>query len=416
MIFLSTSMYAQLKNASQIAFWQPKQAKDSTASWIKKTDELKAWEKVVVGGMLNTSFQPQSTITIYRIEYETTGIGGEKVLASGAVFFPQTADSMSMIVYEHGTAYHKLDVPSFLRSTGDRLECIFPMLLAAKEFIVIAPDYVGWGTGTGKFAYVEAKTEANCTVDIMRAAKQLLDSLQIKRQDKNYLYGYSQGGHAAMATARKIYTSHNEEFKIGGVIVSSGPYSMVQAMNTAMLDKKTLQNSEAGNNLLLVLAGAQNEKGNIYKARNEVIIPEYEQMYEKYIENLGGEAKKILPNDWTSIIKPAYLQEIKTNPNHPFWQFLKENQVDNWANPYPTYFLYSLKDEEVPYSCTLKAAETQKKLYEQKTHKIANHIHLSHLGMLGSIKIANNMTHRFFAIPSILNARKLFVKLRNQNH
>lgn len=407
---------AQLKTANQIALWQPKQTEDSAASWIRRTTDLKGWEKKVIGTMLNTALKPQNSIAIYRIEYETTGIGGQKVLASGAVFVPQITDSMDFMVYEHGTAYDKLDVPSHLRSTGGRLECIFPLLLTAKNFITVAPDYVGWGTGTGKFAYVEAKTEANCTIDMMRATRQLLDSLKVKYGKDIFMYGYSQGGHATMATARKVYLAHNEEFRIRKIVVSSGPYSMEQAMKAAMRDKNTLLNPEAGNNLFLVLAGAQNEKGNIYKARNEVILPKYEGLFEKYIENLGGELRFLLPNNWTSIIKPEYLYEIKTNFNHPFWQFIRENQVDNWANPYPTCFLYSQQDNEVPPSCTLNAAKIQKQLYGQQTHQKAKHIHQSCLGLWGRLIIPHNMTHRFFSIPSILKARKIFVKERARIH
>jgi pimeloyl-ACP methyl ester carboxylesterase len=365
----------------------------------------------MISGLLLPHARSKHPLSIYRIEYETQGIQGEKVIASGAVFLPQLADSLSIVVYEHGTAYSRFTVPSFLSSTNDRVECAFPLIFASDKFIVVEPDYVGWGTGTGKFGYMHAKTEANCTIDMLRATNQLLDSLKVKRNKNLFLSGYSQGGHAAMATAREIQAHYAKEFSIKCLALGSGPYPLAYTLKLGMADKNAFSNPEVGNNMLLVLAGAQNVKGNIYASRQEAIQPAYDSVFAKYIENLEAEAKFVLPKEWITIFQPAYFQAILTDTNHPLWQFLKENEVHEWANPYPTYLFYTRQDEEVPFESSLKTAETQRKLYEAQTHQKAKHIHLSHLGIMGMIKIPQNQNHRFFSIPSFLKARKIFLRM-----
>jgi len=414
--FSYTIAIAQLKKATCIAVWSPKQARDSSLSWLNGSSDLKKWEKSFLKILLNPVLQFKNKMSIYRIEYETIGVRREKVTASGAVFIPQIVDSMPIMVYEHGTAYHKLDVPSFLRSTGNRMECMYPLSLTDKGFITIAPDYIGWGTGTGKFAYIEAKTEARCSIDMIRASKQLLDSLKINIKKETYFYGFSQGAHAAMATAREIHVNCPNEFYIKGLIVSSGGYDIYQAIKGAMENKMVFFDPEAGNNLLLLLAGGHNEMGNIYNNKKDIVISEYEEIYEKYIENLGGDLMFSLPNDWTKVIKPEYFKAVLENDNHPFWQFLRQNNVGNWENPYLTYFFYSMQDKQVPYSCSLDAISSQKRLYKEKNNKYATHLQQSNLGIWGRIKIPNNMTHRFFSIPSILKAQRIFVKLKDKKH
>ncbi len=65
----------------------------------------------------------------------------------------------------------------------------------ADGYVVVQTDYVGMGT-PGGHPYMDGGTEANAVVDIVRASREIDDSIS----NQWYAMGHSQGGHATLFT------------------------------------------------------------------------------------------------------------------------------------------------------------------------------------------------------------------------
>ncbi|MFI1911993.1 alpha/beta fold hydrolase [Nocardia sp. NPDC020380] len=139
----------------------------------------------------------------FAVDYWTTRSNGEQVQASGALFVPQGTPppgGWPIMAYDHGTSgmgpgcggQSETDV--FSRPGEDHVLQYF----LNKGFAVVAPDYLGLGHfDTGPHPYLEIRTEATATIDLVKAARQARPDLSRTWA----VTGFSQGGHAALGAA-----------------------------------------------------------------------------------------------------------------------------------------------------------------------------------------------------------------------
>ncbi|WP_330184938.1 lipase family protein [Nocardia sp. NBC_01503] len=137
------------------------------------------------------------------IDYWTTRSNGEPVQASGALIIPPgpaPVGGWPIMAYDHGTSGlgpgcgGQSDTSVFSRPKEDKILQYF----VDKGFAVVAPDYLGLGKfDTGPHPYLETRSEASATVDLVKAAREAHPELS-----KTWaLTGFSQGGHAALGAA-----------------------------------------------------------------------------------------------------------------------------------------------------------------------------------------------------------------------
>ena len=93
-------------------------------------------------------------------------------------------------------------------------------------YIVTMSDFIGLGEGEGIRQYMHAQAEATATIDLMFAWYLANDMLGTPTNDQLFLFGYSQGGHATMATVKEIGANYSEELTITASAPMAGPYSM----------------------------------------------------------------------------------------------------------------------------------------------------------------------------------------------
>ncbi|MFB7722354.1 lipase family protein [Nocardia sp. NPDC056100] len=155
------------------------------------------------------------------VDYWTTRSNGEPVQASGALIIPPgpaPANGWPIMAYDHGTSGlgsgcgGQSDVSRFSRPKEDAILQYF----VNKGFAVVAPDFLGLGKfDTGPHPYLETRTEATATIDLVRAAREAHPELS-----KTWaLTGFSQGGHAALGAAN-LQASYAPELDFRGTIAS----------------------------------------------------------------------------------------------------------------------------------------------------------------------------------------------------
>lgn len=132
-------------------------------------------------------------VTAWRILYRSVGYDGQPVAVSGWVAFSDSVEEAPVISFGHGTTGIG-DECAPTRRGGQAPHNFLTALDSG--FAVAFTDYQGLGT-PGMHHYMNGRVEANAMVDIAVAASQL----GRQTSDEVGLWGFSQGGHAALFAA-----------------------------------------------------------------------------------------------------------------------------------------------------------------------------------------------------------------------
>ncbi|MCB1989509.1 MAG: hypothetical protein KDE69_14460, partial [Burkholderiaceae bacterium] len=112
---------------------------------------------------------PRYSVVSWRLEYTTLDANGGEVRASGLISVPQKpAGSASPVLsYQHGTIFRDAEAPSNNAVPGE-----VSVVLASLGYVVVAPDYVGFGASRGTLhPYLLSAPTAAAVVDLLTASK-----------------------------------------------------------------------------------------------------------------------------------------------------------------------------------------------------------------------------------------------------
>ncbi|MGW6625907.1 alpha/beta fold hydrolase [Nocardia sp. NPDC055002] len=177
------------------------------------------------GSLISVQAEPAGWHGLSRgssVEYWMTDSAGVQRPASGAMFLPEgdaPVGGWPILAYDHGTSGSgpncggQADPESapFQQQRGgeDRLLKRF----VDQGFAVVAPDYLGLGRfDTGPHPYLEVRSEATATIDLVRAARAANHDLSRTWS----VLGVSQGGHAALSAAH-VQAEYAPELDFRGV-------------------------------------------------------------------------------------------------------------------------------------------------------------------------------------------------------
>ncbi|MFD8103505.1 lipase family protein [Nocardia fluminea] len=176
------------------------------------------------GSLISVQAEPAGWHGLSRgssVEYWMTDSAGVQRPASGAMFLPEgdaPAGGWPIVAYDHGTsgsgpgcggqADPETGPLPLHRAAEDRLIKRF----VDQGFAVVTPDYLGLGRfDTGPHPYLEVRSEATATIDLVRAARAA--SPELSRTWS--ALGTSQGGHAALSAAH-VQTEYAPELDFRG--------------------------------------------------------------------------------------------------------------------------------------------------------------------------------------------------------
>ncbi len=313
-------------------------------------EELKAFFKQqhIPGVMLGV----KQGINIYEVIYLTTYADGSLVRASGMLFVPQgNTDPAPTMIYNHGTEICR-ETP--FDGTGEQSICL---AFATDGYIVLCPDYIGKGLGERAQLYLDAKTEAGASVDMLIAVTDLLPSLQVKKGDQLFVTGYSQGGHAAMATHRLLQAQYTERFPVTASSPMSGPYDVETTVYTTRR-----KHYDYPGYLAFMLASFYETQGGMQLMKDALIAP-YDTILPRLVD--GAWPMEVIdanmPDTAFKAVKNEFYLDFEQNKNSPFRQYLASNNVYDWKPDAPVQLCYCRGDEQVTYKNSVTAYETMKK-------------------------------------------------------
>ncbi len=315
-----------------------------TAELVRHFDISQIDSTLSANGIPGALFVLSYEVDVYRIIYRTPAAAGDSLtFASGLVILP-SADTcgIPIISYNHGTQLKKSDCFSNLSG-----EWFLGVVSAATGYAAVLPDYLGMGYSPVFHPYQHAKTEASATIDLIRVCKDLASENELNLNGQIFLMGYSQGGHAAMATHKSMQEDFPDEF----TVTASAPMSGAYDMSGAQFDFVASFEPYAQPGYLPYLIKGYHEAygdalytswSDILKSPYDVTIPPL--LSGEYYMNAVNDA---MPNVPREIIDSAYSAEFFADSLHPFRVALKENNVYQWVPNCPVRLNYCTSDEEV---------------------------------------------------------------------
>ena len=275
---------------------------------------------------------------LYEIIYTTSWHDGSTIKASGLCFIPDnfSEKELPQMIYHHGTRTLQ---KTNLKLSGENAICSG---FAADGYLVIMPDYIGLGKGDKFHLYQNSESEATACVDMLLAIQELNAKLSITTNKHLFLTGYSQGGHACLATQKKLETEYTNQFTITASSPMSGAYDMSGIQATVMMkpypEPVYLPYLLMGINEVYKIT----EPEKLFRAPYDSLIP---HLYNGEL-NLQ-EINAFLPEIPADVVHPDLLNEYKTNPNFKFNIALKENDLLDWKPSVPTQLCYCNSDKIV---------------------------------------------------------------------
>ena len=295
----------------------------------------------------------------YKMVYTTIDARGRPDTASGLLTVPQNTElAFPISAYMHGTVSNREAVPSRPGVAERQL----PAALATNGYIVVAPDYIGLGDSEGFHPYVHAASEASAGRDLILAAKEYMDSVEVAYNDQLFVTGYSQGGHAAMALHEDIQQNPgSDSLVVTAGAHLSGPYSISDVMRRASL----ADTAATLPGYIVYTYISYDTVYDLYDNLGEVFQPEYLDLigdfssqtinldsFNRALDTLLDQRGELIRD----IFQDSIRQQLEDNDtSSQIIQALRLNDTYLFAPDAPTLLYYCTADEQVPFENALLA-------------------------------------------------------------
>ena len=167
------------------------------------------------------------SVAVYKLIYKTT-YKGEQIEASGLINVPMENGNFPILSFQNGTNTSHAKAPTESSSSSDML---LLSSLASTGYILLIPDYIGFGTSEYLLhPYYQKETSNSAVLDFIIAAKEFIDHYDgaAGYTDEFFLMGYSQGGWATLAALEEIEHNPSSGLNIAATSCGAGAYDLMQ--------------------------------------------------------------------------------------------------------------------------------------------------------------------------------------------
>ena len=293
------------------------------------THAFKDPESYIQGGIV-----PRYSVSSYRLNYVTTDKNGAKVTASGLVSVPvKAAGARSPVLsYQHASTFRNNQAPSI------KVEAVEPpLVLASLGYIVVSPDYVGFGASYGvEHPYLTSSPSSRAVIDMLSAAQTWRRQAGVADNGQLFLAGYSEGGYATMAAHRAIHQQGGElKTQLQAAVPGAGPYDVQETLDEQLDRVRKLFPP------LALLIDPDHLSDASESVRNEVRRLLLRQMVPE-----DGDVR------YQTLFMDRFLADDKAG-------IAAEHSVHlGWAPSVPVYLFHGRGDLTVPYSAAESARDT----------------------------------------------------------
>jgi hypothetical protein len=299
------------------------------------------WKKSSIPQMV---IPVRNAVDMYEITYKGLWLDSTFITAKGVVYVPKTTTASAEMVYCHGTRI------GTAQSYGIQdLEQVVTMMHAVDNYIGVFPFYYGFAGGEKEHVYQDSWTEAMATIYMIKACRELYPQINKTTTGDLFLTGYSQGGHASMATHKYLESGSFPEIKLTASSPMSGAYDMTGEQSKSMFRNYTQPHYLPY--LILSYQYAYNLwPGDIYEVFKEPYKSKMREVFAQPRTKDFGDVNAMLPPVPGDMLVPEVVEQFKSDTTFPFTCKLKENCLTTWVPKAPLQICACYGDDEVMYN------------------------------------------------------------------
>jgi acetyl esterase/lipase len=284
----------------------------------------------------------------WRILYMTRDYADRPILSSGMVvlsgYAPPNPAARNIVAWAHPTTGVARKCAPSLRQSPTNSIVGFNDLIPA-GYIIAATDYPGLGTA-GPMGYLVGKGQGQAVIDSVRAARQIPE---VGGGSRYALWGYSQGGHAALFAAG-MASAYAPELKLVGIAAAAPPTNLVTLLGQTIgslegriLAAMTLESWSVKFNVPLGTL-VDNQVARVVSAVTSYCV-----------DDLGGKL------DAVAAEKPLKDKFLTYNPaTQPPWSsFMTANSISKMPRGIPAFIAQGKSDQIVRRDVTQRFVQAQ---------------------------------------------------------
>jgi hypothetical protein len=313
----------------------------------------------------NISFIIKNGYTAYRLTYNTTDAEGKAVVASGAVFVPDIHTALPLLNYNHGTIFPSQEhqAPSYLRNNA---EAAIGKLFSAAGYLVVVPDYVGYGsTKNSVHPYGAYHIIAQSVTDMLYAAKEFCADKKIPLSGKNFFSGWSEGAAVALAVVQKLETQPEKSFVPTASVLNAGPY-----YSSAFVDH--ILDADQPLKYMPTYVWVLRSYNKVYGINR----PDNYYFTEPSATALAKDAEADISHDPRVLFTESFRQSYRSGKDSALKKALVQNDLWDWKPNSSIVFCHGDRDDYVPVFNSEKAygemkakgADVELKIFKGETH------------------------------------------------
>ena len=302
-------------------------------------------------------------VTVHKLVYATIKPGGTPGATASAVLLVPVESAtcpgpFPLLTYNHGT--HVTRAESMADTTNSDT-IMLTSFYASQQYVVVATDYLGLAESNLPYhPYMHAETEASASIDAVRAATKKLSELGTSLSGKLFVSGYSQGGHATMATHRVLEADPSLGLKVTASGAMSGSYDLDGTFVT-VVETQMPKGSQFSSMLFPYAATAfQKIYGNIYVTPTDYFKEPYaadiESLLPGTVSLVDLFKKGMVPLQLGDIVTSKLITDMKAESSG-IRQALKINTLLNWKPQAPMLLCGSSLDQTVPFRNALTSKQ-----------------------------------------------------------
>ncbi|MEZ0540473.1 alpha/beta hydrolase family protein [Fibrella arboris] len=302
-------------------------------------------------GFLNILLQRD--IQAYRLVYKTKNADNTDINASGVLIVPVPigSETFPMVSEQHGTLFNEGDAPSYFTAASEA--GTIGALFTSNGFILSCPDYVGYGESKNvPHPYLHRQTEALASLDMLRAAREFLKTSAAKWDNRVFLAGYSQGGHATMSLLKLMEEQFPNEFTITAASCGAGPYNVEGFMQD--LVTKTTHGIAGYNNLYVWVLQTYNR---VY-GLNRPMSYYFRDPYAADVQANG--TRSTINVSINTAFSDGFKNGITSGSDIAFLTGVRDNNVYDWKPKTPLQLYHGTADQQVFYRNSTDALAAMK--------------------------------------------------------
>ncbi len=276
--------------------------------------------------------------------YMTTGADGEPVKVSGAVFYPKQGRIKNVIICSHYTVTADYEVPSQT----------FPIeaLLASLGYVVVMPDYIGYGASKDRVhPYLQAYVTAGTVIDMALAVRPFLANRKIVVDNEEViLFGYSQGGATGLFVQLMMEQSaaYKGLFKIKCNYCGGGPYNIARTYDETVRTRTT-GIPYAVPMLILGMSEGMAVPLDVDAFFREPLLSHYKEwlLSKRYA---GSQITRLMgTRNIDKILTPMALDRSQPETKRLYRALAYNSIPANFVPEAPVYMFHSMDDQTVPF-------------------------------------------------------------------